>query len=127
MGRQSPDMDLASIIGKTKLIEELSQARGVSLGEAYVIARGETKPQGLNEMATLDRALSQLIVEKTRHWKGELSTKPGIAHVVGIVGVAEDLKISLAEAAKIAIKENRDNEHWEAIAWAIKFLGQETE
>lgn len=120
-------MDFAGIIRKTNLLEELARKRNISLGEAYVITRQETKQLDPNGMVALDRALSQLISEKTRHWQGNLSTKPGIAHVMGIVGVAEDRKIPLAEAVKIAIEENKDNEHWEAISWAIKFLGQKTE
>lgn len=122
------ELDFAGIAEKARLIETTARDRDVSLGEAYVIARKSMlAPSLIGERGFLDAALSQLIWEKTRHWRGDPRTKPGFVHVMGIVQVSEDSQISLAEAARIAIAENRDNEHWEAIAWAIKFLGQKAE
>lgn len=128
MNSQGTEDNLGGIVEKTRLLEELSKERGVSLGQAYVIARKDMLDPSLKgELHLLNGALSQLIWEQTRNWAGDPFNKPGIAHVLGIVGVAEDYQISLAEAAKIAIKENRNNEHWNAIAWAIQFLGQKAE
>lgn len=128
MSSQGAENNLIGIVKKTKLIEELSHIHGVSLGEAYALARKDMGDSPLDsEQRLLIDALDQLIWEQTRNWKGSPSDKPGIAHVLGIVGVAEDLNISLTDAAKIAANENRNNEHWPAIEWAIQFLGQKAE
>lgn len=128
MAGRKLDTDFPGIIEKTKLIEETARSRRVTLGEAYVFIRNDLKRSSTNDqLHLLNGALSQLVFEQTRNWSGDAQSRPGIAHIVGIVGVAEDRKISLAEAVKIAIEENKNNEHWEAISWAIKFLGQKAE
>lgn len=128
MDRRKLDTNFTGIIEKTRLIEEIAKNRDISLGEAYISIRNDFKSSSANDqLHLLNGALSQLVFEQTRNWSGDAQSRPGIAHIVGIVGVAENRKISLAEAVKIAIEENKNNEHWEAISWAIKFLGQKTE